>query len=276
MVDTLPANKQVHDSPASNILLQPSVGTVDGSVYVHKDYVRIVEPWAVEQHIGPIKANESFGDVKSWAAYVANFTRDSNVLLKWNVKGLHAVLDYHDFDGTPNRCQWTAEHPFIVSPEWAAWVGVANGQAIPHKRAVEFLEDRGEDIVDPAPADLMGLLRSLRANVSAQASTELRPDGTTAIAFAQDKTVRSGNRDVEIPPEIVIAIPVLKGHTDEQGNPVKYRMRVRLRASVDDGAHLSLRFSLQNAERTLETVVTERVNEAKTLLGDSYSILRAA
>lgn len=266
MTDTKPGEAANENTPA--VIIEASYDDpIDHSLWIHKDLVKVREPYAV----GPPRAEESFGDVDSWAGYVKRFGFGST-LLSWNGAGLRAVLDYHANDGlegTPGRCQWNATLPFYKSPEWKAWAEFATGQAVPHKKAVERLEDLSEDITDPPAADLMNLLRNLRSTVNATAQTELLPDGTTRIGFSQDKAVK-GISDMALPPEFTIAIPVLKGRDK------RYKLAVKIRASVDDQAHLALRFSIPQAERALEMVYAELVAEAKALLGDGFSLLRAA
>jgi len=271
---TTPAEDQTHEAASEHLIVTPTFEAGDGALYVHKDLVKVREPWAEAEHIGPIDEAERFGDVESWAGYLGRFGK--RPLVTWNAEGLHAVLDYHSDDGSPNRCDWWADYPFVPSLEWEAWMQLASGAAVGHRKAVEFLEDHSPDILEPIATDLMGLLRSLRANVTANAQTELRPDGTTNVSFAENKTVSGGAGHVALPSEITIGIPVLKGHIDEAGAAVNYRLTVRLRASVDDGAHLSLRFSIPLAERVLEDVYAERIAKARELVSPDIAIWRAA
>jgi uncharacterized protein YfdQ (DUF2303 family) len=186
---------------------------------------------------------------------------------------LHAVLDYHQNDGlegAPGRLQWTAHHPFTPSPEWKAWMSLCTGHAVAQREAIERLEDMATDITDPVPAELMNLLRSLRTSVNKSAETELRPDGSTSVRFADDKNVAARGGTADLPSEFSISIPLLKGL------PQRYGLKVRLRATVTDQARLALRFSIPLAEQALEMVYADRVASAKALLGDGFSVLRAA
>lgn len=270
--DTVPATEQPH--PA--LILEPAyVDEKTGALYVHKDLAQAQAPYAHEAHISPIAVEERFGDVASWAAYTIRYADEADVkpLLTWNLKGLRTVLDYHDSDGTPGRCKWLATLAFQQSREWAFWTKLADGSAVPHRKAVESLEDHAEDITSPVATELMALLRSLRAHVTATAATELRPDGTSAVEFRTDKTVLA--RGLELPGTLEIQVPVLRGQADAEGRPVRYRVQVRLRASLDDSAHLALRFSMPTAERVWEEVTGEAVARAETLLGADYPLLRA-
>lgn len=245
------------------------------ALYVHKDLVQVQEPWAEDAYIAPMEASEQFGDVESFAAYVRRYSADPVMTFAtWNNRGLRAILDYST-SKLPGRCQWSATMPFQTSSQWRAWMSFASSQAIPQRQVVEKLEDLAADIVDPKPADLMLLLRSLRATVNAKSDVELRPDGTSKVAFERDAKVANASA-LELPASFAIAIPVLKGHLDAEGRPVVYRLEVRLRVSIDDSAKLTFRLSIPTAERVLEDVYAERVAAAKGLLGESFSLLRAS
>jgi hypothetical protein len=250
-----------------------------GALWVHKDLVQVLAPWDVEGHIRPIRADEQFGDVESWAKYVLHYANSTDVPLPfatWNSDGLMAVLDYHLGHNAPGRTQWCARMPFTEAPEFAAWMTLADGRGKTQRVAIEALEDRAADIVEPAAGELMAMLRTLRTTVNKSAQTELRPDGGTAVNYIDDKGISARGGTVELPSEITIRVPILKGHVDDQGKPVVYELKVRLRASVGDDAHLALRFSIPNAERALEAVYADRVALAKRLLGDGFDVLRAA
>ena len=247
-----------------------------GRLLVHHDLVEIQAAYLEEEHIPPMKVTEKFGDVESFVDYVARFALPESSLLTWNARGLRALVDYASA-GTdePGRCQWLATMPFTTSIQWQNWTSFASGQSLGQKIAVERLEDLGADIVEPKPADLMGLLRSLRSSVNAKASAELRPDGTTSIAFERDSRVAAA-KDVDLPPTFKIAIPILKGHLNPDGSPVLFGLDVRVRVSVDDSAKLALRFTIPDAELALERVYAERVAAAKALLGETFALLRAS
>ena len=272
----MPETKPVNDADghtAPLLTVSEHYEASDGSVYAHKDLVRVVEPWAVESHIGPIRSHEKFGDVESWAEYVKAYTTedDSDVLLTWSESGLRAVLDYHNNDRTAGRAQWIAEHRFVFSPQWIAWSTLANNQARPQKQIIESLEDLAEDIVSPDPAALLNILRTLRSTASATGATTLNPDGSTSVEWRKEASVTG---KAEIPPFFEIHIPVLKGHY-RNGDQVLYPIPIRMRPTVDDGAHVLFRLSIPVTERLLEKVYADRVQAAREALGSGYALLRA-
>jgi hypothetical protein len=280
MPPTQPADPNIA-KPANVLILAPTVtDNQTGAFYTHKDYVRQDPDWAVVDHVPPITTKEKFGDVESWAAYVTKYGGEPpfDPLLTWSEAGLRAVIDYHSDADNPGRCAWLALHDFTRSHQWNRWALLANGQARGQKAVLESLEDYADDIAEPSPADLLTVLRTLRATASATADTELLADGSTKVVWQKQTGVKSA--EMNLPPEFLIRIPVLMGHTDATKDgkqvPVLYQLAVKLRTSVDDQAHLSFRLSMPNAERTLEAVFADRVAAAQKLLGEGHRLYRAA
>ncbi len=263
------------EARADHLIVVPyAKDPVTGAAYAHKDLVQVQAAWSEEAHVSPVSVDEKFGDVESWCAYVTEFSKADGAIeppfLTWSGRGLAAVLDYTD------RRQWKASHPFTRTPEFTAWIGIANNSAVEHKHFIEFLEDHAPDIVEPAPLDLLNLLRTLKGASSASFEGTVKADGTADIRYAKTTGVSSGAQSLELPSEITIGIPVLRGHVGADGKVVRYGLQLKLRASVGTDAHLALRLSMPQAERVLEDVYAERVTAAKALLGDGFSILRGA
>ena len=261
---------------APHLTIQAHHKASDGSEYLREGdvYRQIVAPWSVEQHIGPFRAGERLGDIESWCAFVDRFsTDDVEPLLTWSDKGLKATLDYGLMDA-PGHRQAVAEHPFLRTRQWEAWQWIAGGNAIGQKALIEALEDHRQDIQEPDAATVVGLIRSLRANVNVAAESELESNGNTKLSFSRQTTT-----SVELPPSLTIGIPVLRGHTVADANgvhgPVLYAIEVLIRVDVLDQGKLAFRLSMPNAEQALEDAVTDRVATAKELLGDAYTLLRA-
>lgn len=246
---------------------------VTGATYVHHDLVPSSGPWAVDEHIPPVRTVAQLGDVESWVQYVLQFGAPASTHLVWSDQGLAAILDYHSKDA-PARCGWQARHAFKQHATWQRWRELANGRPRSQREIIETLEDLAEDIVFPDAAALTGLLRTLRALVNAQADSELRPDGTSRVTWSRNQQVAG---EVALPSSFVIAVPVLRGHsvtTDNGEAPVIYRVDVRLRVSVTDDARLAFRLSMPQAERVVDAAVADRVEMAKRMLGPEFSLLR--
>lgn len=268
MADTKPGTPVVPNTPA--VVIAPAwVDPISGATYVHADLEQGQREWANSEYIPPQRTHEQLGSAESWATYIKKFHGDDlGTLLTWGPCGFKAILDYHISMDDPGRCQWIAEMKFEFSNEWIQWRSMRENSPWPHKKAIERLEDLSEDITEPSPADLMNLIRNLRSTVNATAQTELLVDGTTRVGFTQEKAVK-GISDVALPSEFTIAIPVLRG------SDVRYKIAVKLRANVDDQAHLALRFSIPSSERILDAVYKDELKIAETVLGKGYTILRA-
>ena len=268
---TQPGERQTQAGVAAHVIIAPSIQTSRGELYVHRDYVAVPREWPEDDHIPPVDVTEEFGDVGSWVRYVQRFgaTEQGSSFLAWDGEGLRAVLDYHHTDA-PGRCKWIAKYPFKRSREWTAWMGLATGAEQTQKAVVEFLEDNAGDISAPSGAEVASIIRNLNVNVKAEAQTEIHTDGTTTVLFTNARRVSGGGDRFALPHSITIAIPVLKGHMDDSGRRVLYSMDVRVRANVDDAAHLSLRLSIPLAERVLEDECLEMVTQAETLVGPIY------
>ena len=264
---------------APRLTLQASVKDATGAEWVHQDYQRVSEPWAVEQHVGPIKATERLGDIESWTRYVARFSGADTFapLLTWSEAGLRAVLDYHTGEGDAGRAQWVAEHPFARTVQWLRWSRIADGHGKSQSELLEFFEDNAPDIVAPAAAEVARTLRTLRATVNATSETTLEEDGSTAISYAKTAGVKASG-ELRLPPAIEISIPLLKGHTVEDGGravPVHYSLEVKLRVSVGPDNKPVFRLTIPRSEQAFEDVYADRVAAARTLLGDGFDVYRA-
>lgn len=257
---------------AARLTIAPMLEPDDGSVWAFNGtgYTQIVEPWAVEAHILPVKRKETLGDVDSWVAYVQRFAGlgEYAPLLLWSPSGLTAILDYHTAKSA-NRCQWEAVQPFVHTVQWRRWSELANGRARGQREVIEALEDNAEDIVSPSAADVVGLLKALRGTVNKTADSTLNEDGSTHVSFEKSTTIRTAT-EATIPSEIEIAVPIFKGH------PERFKLKVRVRVSVDDSARLAFRLSMPSAEAALEIATADRVQAARNLLGDDYTLLRSA
>lgn len=281
---TYPASDQKQDAAAPHIIVTPFYkDPVTGALYVHKDLDLAAEAWKEREeqdgYIPPIERDEAFGDAESWASYVTRFGQPPTVLLTWNSKGLRAILDYHPEDelGTPGRCKWKAHHAFRFTPEWEAWRKFADGSVHTQAQVIEHLETYADTVLEPEYGNLLTLLRELRTSVKLEAATSLQPNGSVSVAFKKDNQV-IGPKGLDIPAELTIGVPVLSGHVDAEGKPVAYKVKVRLRPTVQDSGPLTFRLALQQTERVVEMAVKERVEAARAILGEEFShrLLRAA
>lgn len=246
--------------PDDILAVSEHVRTADGAEYVHKDLVKVVESWAVENHISPPSGTVKLGDTSSFAEYVKEFGHAEFV--SYDELGMKATLDYHD-GKVAGRCQWNVERPFTMTPEWQEWTQLLS---LPQsqKDVIEFIEDHSDDIDSPGAADLANMLRVLRVNRNSEATTTVQSDGSTDVAWSQSSRVNEGV--AKLPASIKIRVPILEGETDERGKRVKYLMTLNVRPTIADDKKLLFRFSMPNAQATLTKIIDEQVADLRDRL----------
>lgn len=278
MTSTPGGSEHNHTAPIVNVPASYR-DSQTGAVYVHKDLSLAISPYQFEDHIEPPQADERFGDVESWVAYVLRFASGAPhaPLLTYSTRELHAVLDYHTDTTEGGRCQWHASMPFVKSKSWLDWAGFCNDQARTHQQMIEFLEDHQPDIFSPKEAELLNLLRGLTVLSKSAVDIKRNVDGTQSITAVGDQKITAhGQAELALPATIVIEIQVLKGHRSKAtGSDIKSQMEVRLRSSVSKEGVPSFRFSLPVMEKAFEMVVNEQIKEAENLLGADLRLLRA-
>lgn len=272
-----------HVAPVKPVSVTERLGDIESwSEYVKRYGNPIMTRAAVEldeinhgADVGELTLQEAELAKEDLAAEVQDLVAAQETFLTWNTQGLKAVLDYHT-DEAPGRCTWVASYQFEMTPQFREWSSFADGDGVSQRDAVEFIEDHYQDIVEPAQSELLTILRGLRANLTATADTRVNADGTASIDFHKSSSLTSSDAAMTLPGEITIQVPVIKGHVDEDGNKQIFKLVVRLRATVAEGARLELHFTMPQVEIVLDQVYEELVTMAKAALGDEYSILRAA
>ena len=280
---------------APSISVAPSFkDPITGATFVHRDLEQVAGAWDFESHVSPPDLSLAFGDVASFTKYVTTHGMRPFTLVTWNSAGLKATLDHHpvlesgEDNANPSinpRGKWLASYPFRLHPTFKAWSEVASGKPTAQQPLVEFLADHSDEIIEPAGSALLDILRTLRGNAAAKATTVLNEDGTSRVHFERETQVRGGaGTEAVLPAEIVIRTPVLMGHVasvtddlkgDVAGQPVAYKIALTLRVNVGDDARLAFRIGMPAREIILEQVYIERVEDARALM-DGYDLLRAA
>jgi hypothetical protein len=276
---TLPINNGMAQNAPYVILANYYHDPVNGALYVHKDMVETVKPWddtdRIREYVPPIAGTVGFGDVASFAAYLQRYGDPALTFTTWNAGGIQAILDYHGdvIAGNPaGRCQWVAQHSFIMSLPLTRWVSYANGSSRDQRGLIEFLEDMADTIVQPSAAELTSVLSLLRSTFGSRAETNLKEDGSYAVSFSKEAKLTAQG---VIPSTFTIRVPLLAGHTDDEGKTVTYDLTVRLRMTPIEQS-VTFRLSISNLTVSLEDAYADRVKVATALLGKDFPILRSA
>ena len=235
-----------------------------GAVWVHKDYSTRIGSFAAQEHIAPIRENLILMNIPSWAAYVRRYGTTEDTLLTHNKRGIHAVLDYHVGDD-PGRCQWSAHYQYPFTEIYKSWFNALDSRPISHESMVFLLDDsapyvEATDITDSAA--IMQVISTLRITTQSQAETEIRGDGSTAVKWSRDTSVRGSKEgEAQIPPELRLSIPII--------GDARINFTVRLRLAINDRDNkVAFVLTSRDFEKATDDALATEVQVAETALGD--------
>jgi uncharacterized protein YfdQ (DUF2303 family) len=165
-----------------------------------------------------IKAHPKFVDAQSFIKYFTDFSDpDSSIFAVENNAQFIAVLDYHQgqsgerMECMPRWCQHQATLQLQKSEEWILW-NAHNKQVKSHEDFAQFIEDNLPDIVKPAPATMLELVRTLQAKAEISCDSVARTNAGAKIHFNEVvKGVAGAAGELEIPSQFTVSIPVYIG-----------------------------------------------------------------
>lgn len=139
-------------------------------------------------------------------------------------------------DGWGDNC---ADFDFEYTPEIRAWTD-KNACWLSQEDFCDFLEDQQGVIKEPCGVELLDLVANFRQKTSVEFGRSFRgSDGQVCVSY-QEKTT-GATRDMALPAEFKLHLPVLKGAEKMTTYEVKARLKVR----VDKESHnLKLRYEL--------------------------------
>lgn len=161
-----------------------------------------------------------------------------------------AILDDH-LRTAPSWCTHTACYECPLSREWKAWKANDN-KRMSQIEFAEFLEDRAQDVEEPAGADLYEMavkFRVIRKSVFGSA-TRL---STGELSFEYSNENQKGT--IELPESISIGIPIFH-------HGAGYRLRARLKYRLAD-SELTLWYSLVEPDRSVEDAFNENLEQVR-------------
>lgn len=222
----------------------------------------------------------------SFSAHVNRFKDDQSALFADRNDGtprLLAVLDYHtandeNGEGHARFGRHLSAYAFPLSDEWKAWQDSNDGEWSQEDFA-EFLEDRVQDVADPAegvgeragefsrlvgcqfatPSRLLELSRGISVKVNASIKQVVRlASGETTVAFSTEHADERGE-PLRIPGAFLINIPVFRGDD-------RYQVCARLRYRMS-GQRLVWSYSLSKTDAIFEDAFTRAAQQAQTDTG---------
>ncbi|MBQ3525806.1 MAG: DUF2303 family protein [Akkermansia sp.] len=139
-------------------------------------------------------------------------------------------------DGWGDNC---ADFDFEYTPEMVAWDD-KNACWLSQEDFCDFLEDQQGVIKEPCGVELLDLVANFRQKQQVEFGRSYRgSDGQVCVSYQEKNT--GATRDLSLPSEFTLHLPVLKGAEKMTTYEVKARLKVR----VDKESHnLKLRYEL--------------------------------
>jgi len=164
------------------------------------------------------------------------------------VNQLHARAVFNDGSWGDD----VADFDFMYTPEWVCWKD-RDKRWLSQEDFCDFLEDQQGVIKVPTGVELLDLVANFRQKQSVEFGRSYRgADGQVCVSY-QEKTT-GANRDMALPAEFVLHLPVLKGAE----KMTTYEVRARLKVRVDKENHsLALRYELIRPDVPVDNAVKD-------------------
>lgn len=205
-------------------------------------------------------------DADSFISYVHqhnNFSGHASIyaVMEPNVQFV-AVMNDHSRDTADfrdHRAVFTPRH----SAEWDAWIG-AHGRSNAFDGNAEFakfLLDNCDDMLSPAPADMLSIAANFRSVQTQTINSAVRlSDGDNRFTFdnvVKSETQNASGTTIDIPERFTLSIPVFDGL-----NEPKYELTAMLRHRVHN-RELEIWFDMVRHRRVLQTAFSDLVSKIK-------------
>lgn len=211
-----------------------------------------------------IEAAPKFRDVASLAGYLDRFELPESVAMSRPAENeIRVVIDHHIDSDTAAWCEHSATFKACFTPEYAAWRNIDH-KPMGQVTALEFLEERAIDVVEPGAADIMDIIMNFDAlkRVTFRQSTRLH-DGQRQFLYHEENEVKG---QINLPEMIALRLPVYEGMEPDV-------IKVRIRYRIDDG---KLTFAFLIDQRpALEMTAFERCEDALKVARPDLLILRS-
>lgn len=167
------------------------------------------------------------------------------------------VLDHHAEDSTgaivTPRADWgqhRAQLDLKLTPEWQVWSARDKG-SFGQREFAQFIEDNSDDVATPAGAELLDLVRTLKATCNAQynVTVEDKP-GTFSASYVQATRAQAGVKgDLDLPTEFTLSIAPYEG-----GNKILIVARLRFEINNEK---LRLHYELVKIQKFLDRALAD-------------------
>lgn len=155
-----------------------------------------------------------------------------------------------------------------LTPEWNEWTQM-DGRPFSQEKFCDFLEDHQKEIVKPCGAELLEMVADFRQMTRVEyGSSYRRSDGQIGIEY-KEKKEGAGGRDMALPSEFVMHLPVVKGAEALTTYEVKARLRVR----VDADTHkLMLQYQLVRPDIPVDNAIKDLVQYLQQVVSEDVPV----
>lgn len=177
-------------------------------------------------------------------------TADSRLYIPTQTQFI-CVLDHHVSEkDSADWGQHRAQLDLKLTPEWQVWAGRDKG-CFGQREFAQFIEDNSDDVATPAGAELLDLVRTLKATCNAQynGTVEDKP-GSFSASYVQTTRAQAGIKgDLDLPTEFTLSIAPYEG-----GNKILIVARLRFEISNEK---LRLHYELVKIQKFLDRALAD-------------------
>lgn len=196
------------------------------------------------------RATPVFTNVTSFIHYVNEQKSDQSRIYVPTPNSFVAILDHHEAKSP--KADWRqhrATYNLTLTPQWCLWTQ-KNNCKFGQRDFAQFIEENQDDVTTPVGADLLDLVRTIKATMNAEFNGVVdEKDGNFSLAFQQQTRNTAGAKgNLELPQKITITLAPYEG-----SDPLP--IEARLRFEVNNANKLNLWYELIRVDRVLRIVL---------------------
>lgn len=229
-----------------------TLNPISGETTIHDVSTQRVNAERAAEILAPArkKGSVTHVDSASFCAYVTRHaTEGTELWANRDSSKITAILNA-DTAAEPGHRDHIATLALKKTRAWDAWLGI-DGNLHSQEEFASFIESRQIDIIEPAGADILELVQTIKQTTSVEFESAKRlSDGQTVIVHRETSTATAGTKgEFAVPEQFVIGIKPY-----ETAQP--YRVVAHLRTRVKDG-RLALGIVLERPDDILDAAFTE-------------------
>ncbi len=197
-----------------------------------------------------ISESRTLPSLKSFTDYVTGFGGKNTVIFADSERNvLEAVLDYHGKED-PSWCRHKVTFKLEQDEDFKNFIGL-DRRSMNQTQLVMELSDYAQEFITPAPADMLSLVRNIKAAKTDDFTGKIAP-GQVNQKSERNITVTGGD-GLDIPDLFKIALPVFSGV------PSKYEIPFRLLWKHVEESREKLLFEIRTVRKHL--IVKQAFND---------------